>query len=143
MHTLLRHPEETAELRESPEMIRTAGEELLRYESPVQYTGRAVKEDLELNGVPLPQGDVSEAANRDPQQFKEPERLNLKRLNNPHLAFGAGAHLCIGNPLAPMEGQIAILKIVQQFPRMRLAGQRLEWAANFGFRGRKGLPVVV
>jgi pimeloyl-[acyl-carrier protein] synthase len=86
-------------------MIRTAGEELLRYESPVRYTGRAVREDLELNGVPLRQGDVSGAANRDPQQFKEPDRLNLKHLNNPHLAFGAGAHFCIGNQLARMEGQ--------------------------------------
>lgn len=147
MFTLLRHPEETAELRESPEMGRTAVEELLRYESPVQYTGRAVKEDMELSGVPLRQGDailfMLGAANRDPQQFKEPDRLNLKRLNNPHLAFGAGAHFCIGSQLARMEGQIAILKMVQQFPRMRLAAQRPEWAANFGFRGLKALPVVV
>src|SRR5216683_214006 len=147
IYTLLRHPAEMAELRESPEIIRTAVEELLRYESPVQYTGRTAKEDMEVCGVALHQGQqilfMLGAANRDPQQFKEPDQLNLKRLNNPHLAFGAGAHFCIGNQLARLEGQIAILKMVQQFPRMRLASPRLEWAANFGFRGLKALPVVL
>ena len=147
IYTLLRHPAEMAELRESPEIIRTAVEELLRYESPVQYTGRTAKEDMEVCGVALHQGQqilfMLGAANRDAQQFKEPDQLNLKRLNNPHLAFGAGAHFCIGNQLARLEGQIAILKMVQQFPRMRLASPRLEWAANFGFRGLKTLPVVL
>src|SRR6266702_4510469 len=147
IYTLLRHPAEMAELRESPEIIRTAVEELLRYESPVQYTGRTAKEDMEVCGAALHQGQqilfMLGAANRDPQQFKEPDQLNLKRLNNPHLAFGAGAHFCIGNQLARLEGQLAILKMVQQFPRMQLASPRLEWAANFGFRGLKTLPVVL
>src|SRR6266581_3469824 len=147
IYTLLRHPAEMAELRESPEITRTAVEELLRYESPVQYTSRTAKEDLEVCGAALHQGQqilfMLGAANRDPQQFKEPDQLNLKRLNNPHLAFGAGAHFCIGNQLARLEGQIATLKMVQQFPRMRLASPRLEWAANFGFRGLKTLPVVL
>jgi len=102
---------------------------------------------MEVCGAALHQGQqilfMLGAANRDPQQFKEPDHLNLKRLNNPHLAFGAGAHFCIGNQLARLEGQIAILKMVQQFPRMRLASPRLEWAANFGFRGLKTLPVVL
>jgi cytochrome P450 len=147
MYTLLRHPEEMAELREDPELIRTAVEELLRFESPVQFTGRVAKEEMEICGVRVCQGQailfMLGAANRDPRQFKDPDRLNLRRLNNPHLAFGAGSHFCIGNQLARLEGQIAILGLVQQFPRMRLAEQRIEWAPNFGLRGLKALPVIV
>ena len=147
MYTLLQHPEDMSELRENPELIRTAVEELLRYESPVQYTSRVVKEEMEVCGVRLRQGDgilfMFGAANRDPQQFADPDRLNIKRLNNAHLAFGAGAHFCIGNQLARLEGQIAILKMVQQFPRMRLTAERPEWTHNFSFRGLKTLPVIV
>jgi cytochrome P450 len=147
MQVLLQHPEELSRLRDQPEMIRSAVEELLRYESPVQYAGRVVKEDIELRGVGLRPGDVIAfmlgAANRDPQQFKDPFRLNLARLNNAHLAFGAGPHFCIGNQLARLEGQAAILRMVQQFPRMRLAAQRPEWAPNMGLRGLRTLPVAV
>lgn len=147
MYTLLRHAEEMAELREDPDLIRTAVEELLRFESPVQFTGRVAKEEMEICGVRVRAGEtilfMLGAANRDPCQFKDPDRLNLKRLNNPHLAFGAGAHFCIGNQLARLEGQIAILRMVQQFPRMRLATQRPEWAPNYGLRGLKALPVIV
>jgi len=147
MYTLLRHPEEMAELREDPEVIRTAVEELLRFESPVQFTGRVSKEEMEICGVRVCRGQailfMLGAANRDPRQFKDPDRLNLRRLNNPHVAFGAGAHFCIGNQLARLEGQIAILGLVQQFPRMRLAEQRIVWAPNFGLRGLKKLPVMV
>lgn len=147
MYTLLRHPEEMAELRQNQELIRSAVEELLRYESPVQYAGRLAKDEMEICGVQVRQGQailfMLGAANRDPQQFKDPDHLDLQRLHNPHLAFGAGAHFCIGNQLARLEGQIAILKMVQQFPRMRLAAERLEWAANYGLRGLRALPVVL
>ncbi|HYL63596.1 MAG TPA: cytochrome P450 [Candidatus Methylomirabilis sp.] len=143
--TLLHHSEDTAELRDRPEIIRTAVEELLRYESPVQYTGRTAKDDMEVCGVPVPKGKsvifMLGAANRDPRQFKDPDRLNLKRANNPHLAFGAGAHFCIGNQLARLEGQVAILKMIQEFPKMRPAAQAPDWVPNFGFRGLKTLPV--
>ena len=147
MYALLQHPEELSKLREQPEMIRTAVEELLRYESPVQYSSRIVKENLELCGVRLRQGELIAfmlgAANRDPQQFKDPDHLNLARLNNAHLAFGAGGHFCIGNQLARLEGQVAILRMVQQFPRMRLVAQKPEWVPNFNLRGLKALPVAV
>ena len=84
------------------------------------------------------------AANRDPKQFEEPNRLNLKRLNNQHLAFSAGSmHFCIGSQLARLEGQIAILNLVQRFPGMKLTGPRPEWAPTFGFRGLKSLRVIV
>ena len=147
IYTLLKNPQQTSELREKPEIIRSAVEELLRYESPVQFTARVLKEDIEVCGQPIRKGwtvlCMLGAANRDPKQFKEPDRLDLKRLNNQHLAFSAGLHFCIGAQLARLEGQIAILKLVQRFPRMKLTGPRPEWASTFGLRGLKSLPVVL
>ena len=147
MYTLLQHPQETAELRENPEMIRSSVEELLRYESPVQFTARVLKEDIEVCGQHIRKGwsilCMLGAANRDPKRFKEPNQLDLKRLNNQHLAFSAGPHACIGAQLARLEGQIAILNLVQRFPHMKLAGPRPEWASTFGFRGLKSLPVIM
>ena len=147
MYTLLKYPEATAELREKPEMIRSAVEEILRFESPVQFTARVLKEDIEVCGQRIPKRwsilCMLGAANRDPKQFKEPDQLNLKRLNNQHLAFSAGPHFCIGNQLARLEGQISLLSLVQRFPKMKLAGPTPEWAATFGFRGLTSLPVVL
>jgi pimeloyl-[acyl-carrier protein] synthase len=136
-----------AELRDNPDLIRSAVEEFLRYESPVQFTARVLKEEMELCGQHIPKGwtvlCMLGAANRDPKQFKEPNRLNLKRLNNQHLAFGAGPHFCIGNQLARLEGQVAIMNLVKRFPNMKLVGPRPVWADTFGLRGLKTLPVVV
>ena len=147
MYTLLQHPEQTAELRENPGMIRSAVEELLRYESPVQFTARVLKEDIEVCGQRIPKKwtilCMLGAANRDPKRFKDPNQLDLKRLNNQHLAFSAGPHACIGSQLARLEGQVAILKLVQRFPKMKLAGPQPEWASTFGLRGLKSLPVVL
>jgi cytochrome P450 len=147
MYTLLNNPQETTDLREKPDMIRTAVEELLRYESPVQFTARVLKEDIEVCGQQIRKGwtvlCMLGAANRDPKKFKEPDQLNLKRLNNEHLAFSAGPHFCIGAQLARLEGQIAILNLVQRFPKMKLAGPRPEWASTFGLRGLKALPVIM
>jgi cytochrome P450 len=147
MYTLLQNPEQTAELRENPEMIRSAVEELLRYESPVQFTARVLKEDIEVCGQQIPKKwsilCMLGAANRDPKRFKDPNQLDLKRLNNQHLAFGAGPHACIGGQLARLEGQIAIFNLVQRFPEMRLAGPRPEWASTFGLRGLNDLRVVL
>lgn len=147
IYTLLRHPQEAAELRERPDLIRSAVEELLRYESPVQFTARVLKEDIVVCGQPIRKGwtvlCMLGAANRDPKQFKEPDQLNLNRLNNQHLAFSAGIHACIGAQLARLEGQVAIMNLVQRFPEMKLAGPRPEWASTFGFRGLKSLPVFM
>ncbi|MGA9393045.1 MAG: cytochrome P450 [Candidatus Sulfotelmatobacter sp.] len=147
MYTLLKNPEQAAELREKPEMIRSAVEELLRFESPVQFTARVLKEDIEICGQRIPKGwtilCMLGAANRDPKQFKEPNQLNLGRLNNQHLAFSAGLHFCIGAQLARLESQLAILNLVQRFPEMKLAGPRPEWASTFGLRGLKSLQVIM
>lgn len=147
MYTLLKHPEQTAELRDNPEMTRSAVEELLRFESPVQFTARVLKEDIEVCGQEIRKGWTLQcmlgAANRDPKQFKDPNQLNLKRLNNPHIAFSAGIHACIGAQLARLEGQIAIRNLVQRYPKMKLSGAKPEWAPTFGFRGLKSLNVVL
>ncbi len=147
MYTLLKNPEQTAELRANPEMTRSAVEELLRFESPVQFTARVLKEDMEVCGQRIPKRwsvlCMLGAANRDPKQFKDPNQLNLKRTNNQHLAFSAGPHFCIGSQLARLEGQVAISKLVQRFPNMKLAGPKPEWASTFGFRGLKGLSVTL
>ncbi len=147
MYTLLKNPEQTTELRAKPEIIRSAVEELLRYESPVQFTARVLKEDMEICGQEIRKGWTVQcmlgAANRDPKQFKEPDQLDLKRLNNQHLAFGAGVHACIGAQLARLEGQVAILNLVQRFPNMKLNGPRPEWAPTFGLRGLNSLSVTL
>ena len=147
LYTLLKHPEETADLRANPEIIRTAVEELLRYESPVQYVSRVAKEELEIAGLRIPAGDsvvfLLAAANRDPRKFDDPDRLNLRRVRNDHLAFGAGAHFCIGSQLARLEGQVAILKLLERFPAMRLSSGPAEWVPNFNIRGLKSLMVEV
>jgi cytochrome P450 len=147
MYTLLRHPQQTTELRDNPEMIRSAVEELLRYESPVQFTARVLKEDIEICGQHIPKKwtilCMLGAANRDPKQFEEPNQLNLKRLNNQHLAFGAGPHFCIGSQLARLEAQVALSNLLRRFPEMKLTGPRPEWASTFGLRGLKGLPVTL
>ena len=147
MYTLLQHPEQMAELRDDPEMIRSAVEELLRFESPVQFTARVLKEDIELCGQHIPNKwtilCMLGAANRDPKRFKDPNQLDLKRLNNQHLAFSAGPHACIGGQLARLEGQVAISNLVQRFPNMKLVGPRPKWASTFGLRGLETLRVVL
>jgi cytochrome P450 len=147
MYTLLKHPQETAELRENPDMIRTTVEEILRLESPVQMTARVLKDEMEVCGQRIPKGwtilCMLGAANRDPKQFKEPNQVNLKRLNNQHLAFSAGPHFCIGSQLARLEGQVSLLNLVRRFPKMQLAGPKPEWASTFGLRGLKSLKVTL
>jgi len=147
MYALLTHPEKLSELRARPEIVRSAVEELLRYESPVQYTGRMAREEMDLWGENVLPGEMIAimlgAANRDPKQFEDAGVLILDRRNNAHLAFGAGAHFCIGNQLARLEGQAAILRLSQSFPRMQLSAQHPEWSPNVGLRGLRSLPVYL
>lgn len=145
MYALLQRPREMEKLRDSPDLIRSGVEEMLRFDSPIQALSRVVKEDSQLCGMQLHPGDIVMAmlgsANRDPARFEDPDALNLSRSNNAHIAFGAGPHFCIGNQLARLEGQIAILRIVQQFPNMRLGAEPPTRTPNFTFRGFKSLPV--
>ncbi|MGH9173901.1 MAG: cytochrome P450, partial [Vicinamibacterales bacterium] len=145
--TLLRNPDAHRQLREHPEMIRTAIEELLRWESPVQFTDRLVIEDIEIGGQQIPAGQgvrtIIGAANRDPDQFENPETLDLSRRPNRHVGLAHGLHFCLGAPLARAEGQITINAVIQRFPHLALATDRVEWQANHVFRGLTALPVTL
>jgi hypothetical protein len=142
---LLRHPDELARFRADPGMAKSAVEELLRYDSPVHLTGRVVTEDVVVGGTAIPAGDrltvLLAAANRDPAQFADPDRLDLTREENRHLAFSSGPHFCLGAALARLEGQVALSALVTRFPDLRLAGDELEWNPTVTLRGVRALPV--
>jgi hypothetical protein len=144
--TLLRNPAEMARLREDPSLITSAVEELLRYESPSQHTARLAPEDTVLGGKPIKKRQaviaVMAAGNRDPERFPDPDRLDLSRTDNRHLAFGWAAHFCFGAPLARIEGQIAFATILRRLPDLRLEPAPLVWRENLGLRGLTALPVA-
>ncbi|MBV9932545.1 MAG: cytochrome P450 [Alphaproteobacteria bacterium] len=143
--TLLRQPAKLAELRDRPEVTAGAIEELLRYESPSQHTGRICREDVVIGGKPIRKGEaamaVMAAGNRDPERFPDPDALDFERKDNRHLAFGWAAHFCFGAPLARMEGRIAFRALLDRLPGLALAADKLEWRENLGLRGLKALPV--
>lgn len=143
--TLLRNPLEMRRLVDNPSMISTGVEELLRYESPSQHTARLAPEDTELGGQKIAKRQavivVMGAANRDPEQFPDPDRLDLGRRENRHLAFGWAAHFCFGAALARIEAQTAFAALLRRLPNLRLEPGPLEWRENLGLRGLKALPV--
>jgi pimeloyl-[acyl-carrier protein] synthase len=143
--SLLRNPDELARLRANPSLLPSAVEELLRFESPIQHTARLAPEDLKLGGRWMREHDaviaVIGAANHDPERFPDPDRLDLGRPDNRHLAFGWGGHYCFGAPLARMEAQIVFRTILERFPRMSLETGLLRWRSNMIFRGLEALPV--
>jgi cytochrome P450 len=147
LYTLLRHPAELARLSARPALITTAVEELLRYEGPVALTSRNPVEDIELEGVRIPKEDelslALAAANRDPDVFAEPLRVDLARGENRHLSFGFGAHFCLGAALARLEGQIALGSVVARFPGLKLASADVEWKPGIVLRGLTALPLRV
>ncbi|WP_437636476.1 cytochrome P450 [Sorangium sp. So ce854] len=142
---LLLHRPARDELRESPMLIGPAVEELLRYDSPVQWMSRMALEDIELDGVKIPKGDraflVLGAANRDPAQFPEPDRLDFHRSDIRHISFGLGVHYCAGAALARVEAQAAISTFLRRFPNAELASGPLNWRMNPGVRGLTAIPV--
>ena len=143
---LLRHPDQLETLRNDPALIEVAVEELLRYDSPLQRIWRMATEDIEIGGNQIHKGQIvlptMGAANRDPAEFSEPDRLNIRRPDNPHVALGTGIHLCVGGPLARVQGAIAINALLQRLPSLQLETEALEWEANLFHRGLKSLPVV-
>jgi cytochrome P450 len=146
MLALLRNPRELDRLRGDPSLTPSAVEELLRYESPSQHTARMAPSDRELGGRAIRKRQaviaVMAAANRDPERFPDPDRLDLARQPNRHVAFGWAAHFCFGAPLARMEGQIAFDTLLRRLPDLRLEPGPLEWRENLGLRGLKSLPVA-
>ena len=144
--TLLRNPAALQRLRTEPDVMPSAVEELLRYESPSQHTARIARDDLELGGKQIRKGQaviaVMAAGNRDPERFPEPDRLDIERPDNRHLAFGWASHFCFGAPLARLEAEISFTSLLHRLPELQLVDQPLVWRENLGLRGLKSLPLT-
>jgi cytochrome P450 len=143
--SLLRNPDELAKLRSDPSLIPSAVEELLRYESPSQHTARLAPEDTILGGKRIAKRQaviaVMAAGNRDPERFPEPDRLDITRTDNRHLAFGWAAHFCFGAALARIEGQTAFELMLRRLGDWTLQPGPLVWRTNLGLRGLTKLPI--
>ena len=143
---LLRHPDQMKKLKGDPSLITTAVEEMLRYDTSVQRGWRLASEDLEYDGQHIRQGDLVMpmigAANRDPNQFPDPDRFDVTRADNKHLGFGVGIHFCLGAPLARIEAPIAINEMLRRLPDLRLATEKVERMPDIAMRGLKSLPVT-
>jgi cytochrome P450 PksS len=147
---LLEHPEQLQQLRQEPDLMKTAVEELLRFTSPVETgTERYTKEDVTIAGVAIPRGNLVLAAiasaNRDEQHFINPDELDLAREPNKHLAFGLGPHYCLGAPLARLEAQIAFAMLLGRTSEIRLgvSREKLRWNRGLILRGLQSLPLKV
>jgi cytochrome P450 len=128
---LLQHPDQLALLRADPSLMPSAIEEMLRYESPVPRQPRRVATEAELGGQRLQPGQIAmqflHGANRDPLVFAEPDRFDIQRTNNKHMAFGFGVHFCVGAPLARIEGPLAIGAVLRRMPNLRLVNEKADW----------------
>jgi len=145
---LLTQPAELAKLKADPGIINAVVEEVLRYEPPVDITARIASGDMEVAGCPLHAGQAMtvslRAANRDPEAYEDPHAFNVSRKHKPHVAFGGGAHICIGAPLARLEAQVALAKLFERFPNLKLAEPDATpaWRTLPFFRGMETLRVV-
>jgi len=145
---LLLHPEELAKFRADPGIVNSVVEEVLRYEPPVDSTARIASHDMEVGGCPVKTSQSLmfnlRGANRDPEVFEDPHRFDVSRKHKPHVAFGGGAHICIGAPLARLEAQVALGRLFQRFPDLRLAEPDAEpvWRTLPFFRGLERLEVA-
>jgi cytochrome P450 len=144
---LLRHPDELQKLRDDPSLVRGAIEELLRFEGPVTAVIRVALEEITIGAARVPPGhDVLiaiGAANRDPRQFPDPDRLDVTRRYVKHLAFSGGAHFCLGAPLARLEAEIALTALLKRFPRIECAAETPQWRETITLRGLTRLPLAV
>ncbi len=143
---LIRNPVELERLRREPALIESAVEELLRYDSPVQATHRVLTEDTKIDGVNLRKGSVVlcllGSANHDSTVFEDPQKLDLRRTPNPHLAFGYGTHYCLGAQLARIECQVALTSLLERFPKnITAADELITWNSSIFLRGPKTLPL--
>ncbi len=142
---LLRNRDQLELLRANPQLTKEAVEELLRYDSPVQLTGRSATVDVDLSGTTIPKGEqiilLLGAGNRDPAEFDDPDRLDITRTKSSVLSFGAGAHFCLGAGLARLEGGIVFDALLKRFPDLELATDVPEYRETLTLRGLKSLPV--
>jgi len=144
---LLLHPDQLAKLKADPGIVSAVVEETLRYEPPVDMTRRVASRDLDVSGCPVKATQSLtfnlRAANRDPEAFEDPDRFDVSREHKPHVAFGGGAHICIGAPLARLEAQVALPKLFARFPNLRLADPEAapDWRRMPFFRGLERLEL--
>src|SRR5271156_4578608 len=149
MLALGRNPDQLDALKRNPAMLPRAIEEMLRYDGPVQSTVRFTKEHVQLGGTELPAGAfalmIVAAANRDPAQFNDPEKFDITRDPNEHVAFGEGIHFCIGAPLARMEARIAFEAMLARFPKLRLKDPAMKpvYKGSYFLRGLESLPMAI
>ncbi len=143
---LLRHPDQWERLKADSSLVPGAVEELLRYDSPVQFTARVLKEDLGIGGKRLGAGQMVQlllgSANRDPEQFADPDKLDVGRTDVKHLSFGLGSHFCLGAPLARLEARIALATLIRRMPCLHLEDTDIHFRENFNLRGLEALPVA-
>lgn len=143
--SLLRHPGERERLARNPGLVESAVEEFLRFESPVQMRDRRVARSCELRGRRLREGErvfaVLGAANRDPDAFRRPDRLDLARRDNRHLAFGYGTHFCLGASLARLEARVALGALIRRFPSFKGEVDEPDWKPTYVLRGLASLPL--
>lgn len=146
LRALLSHPDQWQRLLQEPALIPAAVRELLRFDSPVQYTGRRVTTTLVLHGQTLQRGDLVVpligAANRDPARHPDPDRLDIAGRDGGSVSFGSGPHVCIGAMLTRMEAEVTLRLLLQRMPRLRLADATPQWVANPAYRGLQQLHVV-
>ncbi|MFD1674887.1 cytochrome P450 [Alicyclobacillus fodiniaquatilis] len=147
IYLMTQHPDQQLLLRNHQGLMKSAVEEVLRFESPVQVTGRTVKEDFEYNGQLLSRGDFVNvwisAANRDPKVFNNPDTFDITRQNNRHLAFGQGIHYCLGAPLARQEGAIALSSLINKFSSLNLSTSQVQWIPSLLMRSLKELVIEI
>ena len=147
LRALLAFPDQLALLRERPDLAASAIEELLRYDGPIGAQVRIVQQPQAMHGKAFARGErvflLMNAANRDPRAYEAADRLDLQRRGVPHLTFGFGAHICLGFPLARLEGQIALPALLERWRTIELAAPRLEWIDSMVLRGMKAMPLRV
>ncbi len=147
VRALLANDGERKRLLDDPGLVPSAVEEMLRYDSPVQFTERVVTEDLEFRGRRFRRNQLVwvllGSANRDPAQFPEPDRFDPARAENRHLAFGLGAHFCLGATLARLEAQVAVAALLRRFPELHGDPQPPGWKPSAVLRGPTAVPLVL
>lgn len=145
MLALLQHPRQWKLLQQTPSLLPSALKELLRFDSPVQYSGRRLNTDVEMHGQLLKKGDLVialiGAANRDPSKFNDPERLDIMRNEGSHLSFGYGPHVCIGAALTYLEAEIAVRTLIRRLPGLGLVSTSSSWGGNAVYRSLNELPL--
>ena len=142
---LLQHPQQMRKLQEEPSLMQSAVQEIFRYDSPLPFFHRFVMEDMEYKGYKFHKGEkigvLYASANRDPAQFSNPDRFDITRQPNRHLAFGIGSHFCLGNHLARLNMEIIFTSLLQHFPGMLLECQKPDFRTGLSSRGLRTLPV--